>query len=195
MDTIRTFIAIELSPDTLAQLAQIQARLKARAPRASVRWVHTDGIHLTLKFLGETPRSQLDTIETTLRGAVQHIPAFSFNVGQAGCFPNASRPRVVWIGVQEPTGILNRVQRAVESAIAPLGYPTEDRSFSPHLTLGRVARNASANDARQVGDSVLASNIGALGTVTARDVALIQSTLKPSGAEYTILMRAPLATR
>lgn len=193
MNTIRAFIAVELTPEILAQLAQVQAQLKAALPKASVRWVHTDGIHLTLKFLGEVPQSQLDMIKSALGGAAKNVPAFTFSVGQAGCFPNERRPRVVWIGVQEPAGTLNRLQRAVESAIAPLGYPAESRPFQPHLTLGRVARDVSLGDLRKLGDGIIAANVGTLGQVSARDVALIKSDLKPTGAEYTALMRAPLA--
>lgn len=193
MNTIRAFIAIELPPDILAQLGQLQAQLKAALPHISVRWVHPEGIHLTLKFLGEVPHSQLDLIKSALTQTAGRSPAFTFSVGQAGCFPNAQRPRIVWIGVQEAGGYLNRLQRAIESAIAPLGYPTEKRSFSPHLTLGRVGRNVSLGDLRKIGECVLQANIGAVGQVSAETVALIQSHLKPTGAEYTVLMRAPLA--
>ncbi len=193
MNTIRAFIAIELTPAVLTQLAHIQEQFKASLPRGCVRWVRTEGIHLTLKFLGDVPQSQVDTIQLTLASAVKDIPAFSFRVGQAGCFPNARRPRVLWIGIQEPGGVLSRLERAVETAIAPLGYPAEERDFHPHLTLGRVARNVNASDLRQVGDALASANIGDLGQVEARQVALVKSELKPTGAEYTILFCAPLA--
>lgn len=193
MNTIRAFIAIELPQDILAQLGQLQAQLKAALPRGSVRWVRPEGIHLTLKFLGEVPQSQLDLIKSALAEVGRRSPPFTFGVGQAGCFPNAHRPRVVWIGVQEPGNWLNRLQRAVESAMTPLGYPPENRSFTPHLTLGRVDRNVSLGDLRKIGEGVLQARIGAVGQASAETVALIQSHLKPTGAEYAVLMRAPLA--
>jgi 2'-5' RNA ligase len=192
MNTIRAFIAIELPTAILARLRETQEQLKPQMPENCIRWVHTDGIHLTLKFLGDVPQSQLTQIKATLAQAGQDIPAFTFTVGQAGCFPNAQRPRVVWVGVQEPSGTLTRLRDAVEAAIAPLGYPTEDRVFHPHLTLGRVGRDASRDDTRQIGRVIAAANVGTLGQVDAREIALIQSHLKPTGAEYTPLMRAEL---
>ena len=192
MNTLRTFIAIELPAEILGRMEQTQAQLKATAPPRSVRWVHTEGIHLTLKFLGQVPVSQLDTITRAMSAAAHGIAPFTVTIGGVGCFPSPKRPRVVWIGVTEPTGGLNSLQRAVESAISPLGYPPEDRGFQPHLTLGRSAREALPADLKRVGEIVAATQVGTLGLVTVREIALIKSDLKPAGAEYTTLQRARL---
>jgi 2'-5' RNA ligase len=192
MNTIRAFVAIELPQQILEQLAEVQSYFKASLPKGCVRWVRPEGIHLTLKFLGEVPHSQVDLIKSALGQAAFTVPAFTFAVGQAGCFPSLRRPRVVWIGVQQSGETLKRLHRAVESAIAPLGYPTEARPFNPHLTLGRVAHQVSPGDLRRLGDGVISANVGQLGQVKADEVALIQSHLKPTGAEYTALVRAPL---
>jgi 2'-5' RNA ligase len=194
MDAIRTFIAIELPPAILDQVAEIQARLKSAAPGNVVRWVKPDGIHLTLKFLGQTPGDQIDMITSALKGAASAHPAFTLEVSGAGCFPNLHQPRVVWIGVHEDQQAkhLSAIQHAVESAIAPLGYPTERREFSPHLTLGRIARDVRPSDLKRVGEAIGSISVGLLGRFEVKHLALIRSDLQPHGAVYTVIVRVPL---
>jgi 2'-5' RNA ligase len=194
MNTLRTFIAIVLPGEILRLMSQVQAQLKAAAPPGSVRWVHVEGIHLTLKFLGPVPASQIDAITAAMTAAARNVSPFTLTVSSAGCFPNIKRPRVVWIGINEPTGRLNSLQRAVESTLSPLGYPSEERGFQPHLTLGRATRDASPNDLKRLGELVAAANVGTLGQVSVTEIALIKSDLKPTGAEYTTLQRARLKT-
>jgi 2'-5' RNA ligase len=187
METIRAFIAVPLPDDLLAQFAALQRRLERQVPPRSVRWVRPEGIHLTLKFLGDTPSDKLPGIQAGLAAVARNAPACTFTVGGLGCFPNPHRPRVVWVGVQEPTGRLALLQDAVEEVVAPFGYPPEGRGFTPHLTLGRIQRRASRDDAARVGEVVVASDVGILGEVAAERFALIRSVLKPTGAEYTTL--------
>ena len=195
MITLRIFIAIELPGEILRMMGQVQAQLKAGAPPGSVRWVHAEGIHLTLKFLGPVPASQVDAITASMAAAARNVPSFTLTIGGAGCFPNLKRPRVVWIGISEPTGKLNSLQRAIESTISPLGYPAEERGFQPHLTLGRAARDALPNDLKRLGELVAAANVGMLGQVSVTEIALIKSDLKPTGAEYTTLQHVRLKTQ
>lgn len=192
MDAIRAFIAIELPEAILAELGNIETRLKPQMPRETIRWVKADSIHLTLKFLGQVPSDQLEMITLSLRMAVTAHAPFTLEVKGAGCFPDIHRPRVVWVGVKEGDHRLHALQRAIENAIEPLGYPTEIRDFTPHLTLGRVARDVRQADQKRIGEVVQAARVGLLGTWEVRQVALIKSDLKPSGAEYTILTQAPL---
>jgi len=187
METIRAFIAAPLPEPILRQLATIQRRLANQVARGSVRWMRPEGIHLTLKFLGDTPTDKLAAIQETLAGVALSTPVCSLTVGGLGCFPDPRRPRVVWVGLQEPTGLLAGLQRAVERAMAPLGFPTEGRGFTPHLTLGRVAERASREEVAQVGDTVTKTAVGTLGDAVLDHLALIRSVLKPSGAEYSIL--------
>jgi 2'-5' RNA ligase len=192
MDAIRAFIAIELPETILAELGNIEERLKPQMPHDTIRWVKADSIHLTLKFLGQVPSDQLGLITSSLRAAVAVHAPFTLEVKEAGCFPNIHRPRVVWVGIQESNHRLHAVQRAVENAIAPLGYPTEIRDFTPHLTLGRLARDVRPADQKRIGELVQAAGVGSLGKWEVRQVALIKSDLKPTGAEYTVLTQAPL---
>ncbi len=187
MDSIRAFVAIPLPEPLLRELGRVQRKLEIEVPPRSVRWVRVAGIHLTLKFLGDTDTTKLPGIKAALGAVARHAPACTFAVGGLGCFPNTNRPRVVWVGVQEASGRLAALQDAIEEAMSHFGYQTEGRGFNPHLTLGRVQRRASRSDAARIGELVAATNVGTLGRVNAAQFALIKSVLKPTGAEYTTL--------
>ena len=191
-EPLRTFIAVELDHSLRSALAHIQDGFKRQMPPGSVRWVEPEGIHLTLKFLGETPRQRVAAIETALRVACAGFTPFEFSVEGRGCFPNTRRPRVVWVAVRDKGQMLARLQAAVEREVAPLGWPTEERGFSPHLTLGRVGRGVNSRDEMAVGQAVEASVVELIGRQHVTEVSLMQSELHPGGAVYTRLLSVPL---
>lgn len=191
-ETVRAFIAIELDHAVLRALDKLQAELKRDSSQKAVRWVESSGIHLTLKFLGDVPIGQLEDLNAGLQRACYGFAPFAISCAGLGCFPNPNRPRVIWVGVDEPRGVLAELQQAVEREIAPLGYPTEDRPFSPHLTLGRVRREASRDDVRRLGQLIAARQVGKLAQMEARAVSLIRSELRPTGAVYTRLFDVSL---
>jgi 2'-5' RNA ligase len=191
-ETLRTFIAIELDEPLRAALGRVQAKFKRLAPPGSVKWVATDGIHLTLKFLGDTPQSQIPNIEAALRAACAGFAPFEFTVEGRGCFPNFRRPRVIWVAVREKGQMLARLQAAIEKHVAPLGFPTEERGFSPHLTLGRVSKGATSAEAAAVGQAVEKSVVELIGSQRVTAVSLIKSDLRPTGAVYTTLVSVAL---
>lgn len=193
MPTLRTFIAVELDRDLKAGLERVQDSLRQQLAPGSVRWVHPQSVHLTLKFLGDTPSEKVDLIAEALAQATARINPFTFTVGGLGCFPNSRRPRVVWAGLQDPSGSLARLRDAVEAEVAPLGFPTEARPFSPHLTLGRVQNRASKSELLEIGAVVLNSPIANIGQMAVTGVAYIKSDLRPSGSVYTTLAEASLA--
>ncbi len=194
METIRAFIAVPLPKSLLDRLTDLQRKLKRQLPHRSVRWVRPEGIHLTLKFLGDTSAEKLPDIKQALAAVARHAPACPFTAEGLGCFPNTRRPRVVWVGVQEPTGRLVALQEAIEEVMTPLGYSPERRGFTPHLTIGRVRRKVSHQDVAQVGEVIAETNVAASAEVPADTFALIRSILKPSGAEYTHLAEFKLQT-
>ncbi|MBN1660365.1 MAG: RNA 2',3'-cyclic phosphodiesterase [Anaerolineae bacterium] len=189
---LRTFIAIELDDELCTNLGRIQDRLRNQTSPGSVRWVRPEGIHLTLKFLGDTTEAQAEQVQEALARAAATVEPFSFSVGTLGCFPNARQPRVVWVGIHESTGALARLQRAVEAEVSPLGFPTERRTFSPHLTLGRIGQRATKSEVREVGEVVVANDVGIVDTMDVAHVAYIKSDLRPTGAVYTTLSEAAL---
>ena len=193
MEQIRAFIAIELSEDILSAIADLQRQLKKQVPEGTVRWVKPGGIHLTLQFLGDVPAVKINSIAQALTAACAPFHPFSVTVGGLGCFPNAKRPRVTWVGVDEPTGTLAALQKAIERAMVPLGFTPERRAFHPHLTLGRTKRQATRDQAQALGTLITTTQIPFLGQMNVRQVCLIRSDLRPTGAVYTRLAAAPLA--
>jgi len=193
MEQIRAFIAIELSEDILSAIADLQRQLKKQVPEGTVRWVKPGGIHLTLQFLGDVPVVKINSIAQALTAACAPFHPFSVTVGGLGCFPNAKRPRVTWVGVDEPTGTLAALQKAIERAMVPLGFTPERRAFHPHLTLGRTKRQATRDQAQALGTLITTTQIPFLGQMNVRQVCLIRSDLRPTGAVYTRLAAAPLA--
>ena len=194
MDTVRLFAAISLTESLRDELNRVQQRLKSEMPDGCVRWVRPAAIHLTLKFLGETSAHNVPRIEEALAAIARHVPTCRILVKGLGCFPNTRRPRVVWVGLEEPTGTLAVLQRAVEEAMAVLGYPAEGRAFTPHLTLGRVDRRASSGEVRRIGEAIATTALDTIGQIEVEHLDLIRSVLRPSGAEYTTLMSFPVWT-
>ncbi|MDI7277312.1 MAG: RNA 2',3'-cyclic phosphodiesterase, partial [Anaerolineae bacterium] len=140
---VRTFVAIELDVDLRTTLGELQGRLR-RAPLARLgRWVAPEGIHLTLKFLGNVPAGRVPELGEALRRACARIAPFEIAIAGLGCFPSYQRPRVLWVGVEEPTGSLERLYSAVERELERVGFRPEGRPFTPHLTLARVSDHAA----------------------------------------------------
>lgn len=192
MLVIRAFIAIDLSAEVSEKLEQVSGLLQQRLKGVPVRWVPTGNIHLTLKFLGDVSLSNLEVLKRILLAEAGSHAGFEFSVGDLGAFPSPKRARVVWVGVEAPP-ILAALQRGIENEMARLGYEREERSFSPHLTLGRVGRNAAADDIRRIGEVLSAHKVGYLGATRVSEVHLYRSDLQPGGAVYTRLYTAPLA--
>jgi 2'-5' RNA ligase len=134
----------------------------------------------------------VDEVKDALDLAAAQVKPFTFDVGGLGCFPNTRRPRVVWVGLHDPTSTLVRLRDAIETQVAPLGFPTETRPFRPHLTLGRVQRHASKAEVIEIGAVVFNSTVATIGEMTVSQVSYIKSDLRPSGSVYTTLSAADL---
>ncbi len=187
MGVVRAFIAVDLPPDLRQALGRVSRHLQEQLAGVPVRWVPPENIHLTLKFLGNLP-----LLQEMLRGEVADRRPFEFGVGGLGAFPDLKQPRVIWVGVKGPDE-LEALHYVVEVAMERLGYAREGRPFTPHLTLGRVSRNASPREIRQVSEVLRKTKVGFLGSARVEEVHLYRSDLRPTGAVYTRLFTAPLA--
>lgn len=193
MSVIRAFIALDLSPDILNHLDRISADLQRMMNNHAVRWVPTENIHLTLKFLGDVSLGNLSLVKNALDFEAADCQKFNISIGNLGAFPKIRAPRVVWIGVEGPDS-LQSLQRGIESQMARLGYAPDNRPFSAHLTLGRVSRNARSGEIQAVSRAIERSKIGFIGITPVQDVRLYQSDLHPEGAVYTCLHISSLGT-
>lgn len=184
---MRLFIAIELSDEVRAALAEVQASLGKWSQM--VRWIDAAQLHMTLKFLGETPQSNVRAIHQALASAAAAVSPFELALADCGCFPPRGPTRIVWVGTTDETGRLTLLVEAVEAGVAPLGFPREDRPFAPHLTVGRI------RDDRSGGQIRTAMQTAKVRCVSQRvdHVTLMQSQLSPQGASYSVVTRAELS--
>lgn len=192
MNMLRAFIAIKLPVELQNAISRSIGQLKKASGNSCVRWVPEENIHLTLNFLGDVPPSNVDLIKQMLSAEANKHPRFQISVGRLGAFPNSKRPRIIWLGVEAPPE-LAVLQREIESGAARLGYPPEDRPFSPHLTLGRVRENISKSELTALCASLESTKIGVLGTPQVESIHLFKSDLLPSGAVYTQLFAVSLS--
>ncbi|HWR73191.1 MAG TPA: RNA 2',3'-cyclic phosphodiesterase [Nitrospirota bacterium] len=184
---MRAFIAIEIPDGIKQEMAKAQEQLKRSG--ASAGWTRPEGIHLTLQFLGEVPESKAGEIQDALRQAVEGKAGFRLEIGGAGVFPDAKRPRVVWMGVSGDLDRLQTLQTAIEEAMTGIGFAREDRRFTPHLTLGRIREIRSRDAWQKALDGIRDLR---LGEFPVTGVSLMKSELRPSGAVYTEVARVEL---
>ncbi len=186
---MRTFLALDPPPEILRKIITMQDTLKKQIPRG-VRWVNPDGIHLTLKFLGNIFPSHRDGIQSLLPEIVGAHFAFTLSAGRIGVFPGIAKPRVIWVGIGGETQSLFALQQDIEEALESIGFPRENRPFRAHLTLGRV----KDPQACQGMETVIAQGQGFVaGRFKAANLLFIKSTLTPTGAIYSHLANFPLA--
>ena len=190
-DVIRTFIAVDLPPSVLDALGQITAQLQERLPDTPVRWVDCRKMHLTLKFLGDISKENISMVEKILQTEASKRQVMEIGVGGIGAFPKMRHPRVVWVGVEAPNELFD-LRRGIEDGVARLGYNYDKYEFTPHLTLGRISRKASARDVRKVGNVLHEFQVGFLGVARIDAVHLYRSDLHPDGAQYTRLFTADI---
>ena len=181
---IRAFIAIDLPDDVRVAIDDAQARLKQAHVGVKISWTKVENLHLTLQFLGYIEEAVIERIEFALQSVAAQHPPFEVLVCGAGAFPDESRPRVLWVGCDDPEGRLKALAGAVQAAMRPLGFEPERREFSAHLTLGRVRVPRPDVALTRALDSLKDTAFGAL---RAQAVHLFKSELHPEGSRYTKL--------
>ena len=190
-ESIRTFIAIDLPSDVKEALSAFVETLKNRG-LPDVRWVNPNGIHLTLKFLGEIPPSTVPLLLDAIESAAASHHCFTLGLGRLGVFPDPSNPRVLWVGLSGDLSSLAELQASVEEQCLFLGFEPDRRGFTPHLTLGRVRRTLPETERDLVRAAMQEeANPGSF-QWQVDEIHLIHSTLTPQGAVYRSLGAARL---
>jgi 2'-5' RNA ligase len=191
MEKVRSFIAIELPGELKLELTQLQARLKAdNQPR--IKWVDPNGMHLTLKFLGNIAPAMIDQITEAMTEATQKVPPFNLDVQQLGAFPNLKRVQVVWLGLGGEIDKIKQLHQFIEANLARLGFAPEQRPLKPHLTLARVSNEASPDERQRFGELIASTKFETIQIIRVESINLIRSQLTREGAIYSQISSAEL---
>lgn len=184
---MRLFVAVNLPAAMRERLWDAVAPL--RAEDYPIKWVQADALHVTVKFLGEVEESKRTPVEQGLAAAVGDTRAFTLPVGEFGTFPPVKQPRVLWVGC-ETVPVLELLADAVERQLADVGFPVEGRPFRPHITVGRVRRDARPAQLEDLRDRLAALEFFEEPNIESVD--LMRSHLGPKGPRYERLFAAEL---
>jgi 2'-5' RNA ligase len=188
MARLRTFIAVDLGKPLRVRCVSLQENLANTG--ADVKWVEIDNLHVSLFFLGEVDECEITPLCRVVAECCGQWPPFSLSVETVGCFPSPRRPRVVWVGVGEGSAELVALHDALEPPLLELGcYRREQRQYTPHITLGRVRTERSAE---QLANALQKYAQWQGGVAEVGEVHVMSSELTPRGPEYTVLSRAKL---
>ena len=185
--TLRTFIAIDLYPFIQKSLGEIQDHLQKSG--ADVKWVKTQNIHLTLKFLGDVPEEKIPSLTSTIQESLLNQPDFTFDLTRLGAFPKVENPKIIWTGITAGKERIKEIVALLEDHLAAFGIEKEPRDFAPHVTLGRVrsSRNRLALS-KLIHGHTFSNSLNQ----PAKQIILFKSTLTSDGSVYEPLARFDL---
>lgn len=182
---MRCFIAVPLPEQVQNSIGKLESELKKF--NADISWSRPEGIHLTLKFLGEISEDKIQPIVAILTKILSAEKPFDISIGGTGVFPNERKARILWLGIRQGENNLIRLAEQLENELVELGFAKEERRFHPHLTLCRVR---SAKNLSSLTDYYLNNINPDLGIIRINEIYLYQSVLRATGAVYTILRQA-----
>jgi 2'-5' RNA ligase len=191
MQTLRTFIAVDFPIEIKEKIIEITAYFQSKLPPAQIKWVEPDHMHLTLKFMGETPHDKLVQIKQSIHQVISIFPSFEIEIKALGMYPNNQRPRVIWLGINAENHLI-LLHNQLDQALKGEGIKSDRRPFSPHLTIGRVRRNADQESIIQIGRILSQFKIASFGSIKIDEILYYQSVLTPQGPIYTILQSTSL---
>ncbi len=189
-DQVRLFVACEVPDDVKRAISEVIESLRGRSNNA-VRWIKPEGVHVTLKFLGEVPVKKLPAVKLAIQEAVVGHSPFELEFSNIGTFGGREGLRLMWVGVAGDVLRLEALVRAVNAALAVVGFEPERRPFRPHLTLGRVRDEVPTRQRAEIEVEVGKTDVPATSWRTSQ-VSLMRSKLTPQGAAYEVLATFPL---
>jgi RNA 2',3'-cyclic 3'-phosphodiesterase len=190
MEQIRSFIAIEMTPEVRKSLFRLQDGLKAGGQQ--VKWVESQNLHLTLQFLGNIDITAVGNITNAIERAAAGISHFRLEVGGLGAFPNIRRANIIWVGLAGDLDKLDKLQKNIGANLTPLGFPPETRPFTPHLTIGRVRDFARPEEREALGRMIEKTPYNVKYRIDVAAVNLMKSQLTREGPIYSKLAAVTL---
>jgi 2'-5' RNA ligase len=188
---LRLFIAIAVPPEVRQEIGRAQGRLQRHSPPGAIRWTRPEQFHVTLKFLGDVPSEHLAALEKSVNTVCSNSPALRLSANGIGFFPNAHKPRVIWVGARDDGAQLSELHRRLEEALHWLDQAARPKKFTGHITLGRFKPGHHGSIQKLL---ELASDLHGqqFGDWQAREVEIVRSELTSVGAEHLQIASFPL---
>jgi len=182
MSLLRAFIAISLPP----QVRELSVRVRDRFREcdAMISWVQPENVHLTIKFLGNISEEKITPVVKGIRKALGRARPFTMEINEVGVFPNLKYPRIIWMGIENPVHTLIDLENRISEGMEALGFPREEKKFTPHITLGRVRSLKGKNRLIEI---IQSQRMLYCEAVDVRSVQLYKSELSRTGALHTVL--------
>jgi RNA 2',3'-cyclic 3'-phosphodiesterase len=188
VETWRIFCAIEL-PESVRKLAlQHLAHLKEKVPNAKASWARDASLHLTLKFIGEIPKTSVANFSAAVSRVVSDVPVFSIRLEQTGTFPTHGEPRVLWVGINDESSQLAKLHARLEEESAGAGFAKDTRPYHPHLTIARLRQPYNARALAAAHKQLEFAPL----EIAVTELLVIRSELSSEGSKYTAVSRHPL---
>lgn len=198
MSSKRLFIAVALSDRAVELLGELQSAAKRRDSEGALRWVAPRNLHVTLHFLGETEEARIPQLVERLEQALAALTKDEIRLAEAGAFPSPRKPRVLWVGIEDPTDILRRLHEALTTPLEELGFSLDSRPYHPHVTVGYARKRAQPRAVTRAYGEFLAAAAELLrdraATIPVNRVDLVESTLTPEGPRYRRIFQGELRT-
>ena len=188
MSRIRTFVALELTEEVRRRAMRLIERFQRTEP--NFKWVARDNLHLTLNFLGDVDERNINEVCGVVADVAGTMAPFDVGYASVGAFPNAARPRIVWIGVDQGHDDVSRLQQNVADDLSVLGFPKESRKYRPHVTIGRARRGG--RPVSELAELVESESDFRAGDVSVNEVTIFASRLQSTGPVYEALSHAKL---
>lgn len=181
----RIFAAIDISVEARRGVSGYIETLRGAFPNVRVVWEKPEKIHLTLKFFGDIDDVQLQNLNEAVEKTAGEISPFKLQISGAGVFPSPRKWRILWLGVEDETGGLGRLNEIFERECEKIGFPREKRIFTPHLTVGRLREPQKSGELARMHRA----NEFPVIDFTVGELIIYQSELLPRGSRYTPVFR------
>jgi RNA 2',3'-cyclic 3'-phosphodiesterase len=191
---LRLFVAISIPEPFRDEIARVQRELESIAPPRAIRWTRPEQFHVTLRFLGGVPAAHLENLKAAVGAVCANVRPLQLRAAGVGFFPNARRPRVIWVGIQDAEQLLINLQKQIEAAVQPFTAERGAENFTGHVTLARV-KNLKRSDAKKLAAHVQTIGTRRFGDWMAREIKIVQSELSLPGASHRLLTAFPLAEK
>lgn len=183
---MRTFIAADFPAEIIDKVERVTAYFKEQLPDDALKWVSTDKMHLTIKFIGEIPKNKITQVKEIMTHTLKDQASFNIGVQNLGTYPNIKNPRVIWLGIIQGAPLV-KIHNSLDLALESIDVKKDFRQYSPHITLARVRRDADRDIVKEISHTLSQFKVDLLGTITIDEITLYKSKLSSEGPEYTPL--------